>query len=54
MTENITSSQAFGGDWTSEKLNILSVYLTAYTTALKNSHFISRTWMPLQELGRSG
>ncbi len=39
MNENITSSQAFGGDWTSEKLNILSAYLTAYTTALKKQSF---------------
>ncbi len=29
----------FGGDWTSRKLDILSDYLRAYTTALKNAPF---------------
>ena len=30
---------SFGGPWTQEKLNILSRYLDAYTTALKNQPF---------------
>jgi three-Cys-motif partner protein len=29
----------FGGDWTSKKLEVLSGYLAAYTTALKNRPF---------------
>ena len=29
----------FGGSWTQEKLNILSGYLEAYTTALKSQPF---------------
>ena len=32
-------SPSFGGSWTSEKLEILSRYLDAYTTALKNKPF---------------
>lgn len=32
-------SQKFGGDWTIEKLNILSEYLDFYLTALKNQPF---------------
>ena len=31
--------QQFGGDWTIEKLDILTGYLDAYLTALKNFHF---------------
>ncbi len=30
-------SHRFGGDWTTQKLDVLSRYLVAYTTALKNS-----------------
>ena len=33
---------AFGGDWTTDKLQILEGYLEAYTTALKNQSF--RLW----------
>ena len=33
------SSISFGGQWTSEKLEILRRYLDAYTTALKNQRF---------------
>ena len=33
------NANRFGGDWTSEKLNILESYLDAYTTALKNQPF---------------
>jgi len=31
--------QKFGGDWTTEKLLRVKKYLTAYTVALKNTHF---------------
>lgn len=31
--------QLFGGDWTQEKLHRVSLYLTAYTQALKNQPF---------------
>lgn len=31
--------QRFGGDWTTEKLSRIQKYLTAYTTALKNTPF---------------
>ena len=33
------ADNAFGGDWTQEKLGILELYLDAYTTALKNKPF---------------
>ena len=33
------ADNAFGGDWTWEKLGILEAYLDAYTTALKNQGF---------------
>ncbi len=33
------SLQNFGGDWTAEKLSRVQKYLTAYTTALKNTSF---------------
>lgn len=33
------ADNAFGGDWTREKLGILEAYLDAYTTALKNRPF---------------
>ena len=33
------TQQAFGGDWTAQKLAILSEYLSSYTTALKNQGF---------------
>ena len=33
------TSPRFGGPWTQEKLEILSAYLDAYTTALKNRGF---------------
>lgn len=33
------AAHRFGGDWTSAKLEILSEYLSAYTTALKKSPF---------------
>ena len=40
MTEpRRANGNRFGGDWTSEKLNILESYLDAYTTALKNQPF---------------
>ena len=32
-------TQPFGGPWTAEKLEILSAYLNAYTTALKSQFF---------------
>ena len=32
-------TQKFGGEWTRKKLEILSLYLDAYTTALKNQPF---------------
>jgi len=32
-------AHTFGGDWTSRKLDILTKYLTAYTTALKDQPF---------------
>lgn len=32
-------AHAFGGDWTSRKLDILTKYLAAYTTALKDQPF---------------
>ena len=35
--------QQFGGDWTIEKLDILTGYLDAYLTALKNFHF--KMWL---------
>ena len=33
------TKQTFGGQWTVEKLNILSQYLDSYSTALKNKNF---------------
>ena len=33
------ATNSFGGPWTAEKLEILSLYLNAYTTALKNRSF---------------
>ena len=33
------TDRSFGGPWTQEKLRILSLYLDAYTTALKNQPF---------------
>ena len=39
MPDIAESPQTFGGDWTREKLDILSAYLNAYTTALKNQPF---------------
>ena len=33
------AKQAFGGDWTEDKLNRLRAYLTGYATALKNQPF---------------
>ena len=33
------TDRSFGGPWTQEKLQILSLYLDAYTTALKNQPF---------------
>lgn len=35
----MSGEQKFGGDWTIEKLDILSSYLDAYLTALKNFKF---------------
>lgn len=35
----MSCEQQFGGDWTIEKLDILSDYLNAYLIALKNFHF---------------
>ena len=35
----MSTKQHFGGSWTVEKLNILSDYLNAYATALKNQSF---------------
>ena len=37
--ESIKLSHKFGGDWTRIKLEVLQKYLTAYTTALKNTSF---------------
>lgn len=34
-----TSLQAFGGDWTEQKLTVIRDYLSAYTKALKNQNF---------------
>ena len=33
------TSHRFGGAWTDEKLQVLEGYLSAYTTALKNTSF---------------
>ena len=33
------TDRSFGGPWTQEKLQILSLYLDKYTTALKNQRF---------------
>ncbi len=35
----MTSDQSFGGDWTEAKLQVLRGYLSAYTTALRNTPF---------------
>ena len=35
----VAQATSFGGDWTSEKLEILEKYLDAYTTALKHQRF---------------
>jgi three-Cys-motif partner protein len=40
--ENRGEPHRFGGDWTDAKLQVLSSYLHAYTTALKNQRF--RKW----------
>ena len=34
-----TSDHIFGGDWTTQKLDVLAKYLRSYTTALKNQRF---------------
>lgn len=34
------AGHAFGGDWTTAKLDVLAGYLTAYTTALKDQPFV--------------
>lgn len=34
-----TKGHRFGGEWTTRKLDVLSRYLTAYTTALRNQPF---------------
>lgn len=39
MPEVAETPQVFGGGWTREKLDILSAYLDAYTTALKGQPF---------------
>lgn len=31
-----TTPHLFGGDWTTEKLDMVKRYLVSYTTALKN------------------
>ena len=36
---SMDTKQKFGGQWTVEKLNILSQYLDSYSTALKNKNF---------------
>jgi three-Cys-motif partner protein len=35
----LSTSHSFGGSWTEEKLDVLRGYLSAYTTALKNTPF---------------
>ena len=37
-------AHAFGGDWTSTKLDILAKYLNAYMTALNDKPTADRTW----------
>lgn len=37
----LTKTHVFGGSWTDEKLELLSKYLKAYSTALKRSPFIT-------------
>jgi three-Cys-motif partner protein len=39
MTEKTSQAPLFGGDWTEQKLEILSKYLSAYNTALKHQPF---------------
>jgi three-Cys-motif partner protein len=39
MTTPKGTDHRFGGDWTTEKLEILGGYLSAYTTALKKQNF---------------
>lgn len=39
MKNDIQPTQQFGGNWTEEKLNIFTGYLTAYLTALQNQKF---------------
>ena len=42
MGNTDAASLRFGGDWTSAKLEVLSAYLTSYTTALKNKPSAAR------------
>lgn len=35
-----TKGHRFGGEWTTRKLDVLSKYLAAYTTALRNQQFV--------------
>lgn len=39
MTTSEERAQSFGGGWTRQKLALLTAYLDAYTTALKNREF---------------
>lgn len=39
MTAKDPKAHRFGGDWTTAKLGVLAGYLTAYTTALKDTQF---------------
>jgi three-Cys-motif partner protein len=37
--KDISKSHRFGGDWTTEKLDVIAEYLASYTKALKNQPF---------------
>lgn len=61
-TDSGGSAPAFGGSWTQQKLDVLAMYLTAYTTALKNQRFQllyidafagTGSWQPRWTKGRS-
>jgi three-Cys-motif partner protein len=39
VSDSKGKAHRFGGDWTSQKLDVIAKYLTAYTTALKKQPF---------------
>jgi three-Cys-motif partner protein len=45
MTDKTLQAPLFGGDWTEQKLEILSKYLVAYNTALKDQRFFQRVYI---------